>query len=112
MPASFLASNVTDVPTKEKLTFIIRLVKVLKLNNVSENIKRIQKSVFGIILPDIDFIEILNQLNKKTSGERRKRHCVDLIASMSDTQHRLHNLLLERVGEIRKRETRSNVNML
>ena len=65
MPASLLASSVMNVSTKEKLSFINPLVKVLKLSNVSENIKQIQKRVFGIILPDIDYIEALNQLNKK-----------------------------------------------
>ena len=42
-------------------------------NSHSENIERIQKRVFRIILPDVDYIEASNQLNMKTLRERRER---------------------------------------
>lgn len=76
-------------------------------NSQSENIERIQKRAFRTILPDVDYIQALNQLKVKTLRDKRERHCIDLIVNISDPHHRLHNLLPERVGEIRQRETRS-----
>ena len=65
-----------------------------------------------MILLGIDYTAALNYLNIQTLRERRERHCVDLIANISVPWHRLHNLLAERFGEIRQRETsRSKVNM-
>ena len=54
------------------------------INKLSENIERIQKRAFRIILPDVDYIEALNYLTIQTMRERREKHCVDLIVSMSD----------------------------
>lgn len=47
----------------------------------------------------------------QTLRERREKHCVELVTKLSSPEHRLHHLLPERVGEIRQRETRSNVDI-
>ena len=45
-------------------------------------------------------------------NKRRENHCVDLIANLSEPDHRLHvNLLPDRIADIRQRETRSNDSM-
>ena len=56
-------------------------------------IERIQKRAFRIILPGNDYSVALNFLKMQSPSERRENHCVDLIAHMSATEHRLHNLL-------------------
>jgi hypothetical protein len=57
------------------------------------------------------------KLNGKKCKELRiclrkdKPELVDLIANMSSPEHRIHNLLPDRVRDTRQRETRSNPNM-
>ena len=47
----------------------------------------------------------------QTLSERRENHCVDLIVNMSSPEHRLQNLLPDRVRDTKQRETISNPNM-
>ena len=76
-----------------------------RINEVSKREHRTNtEKTFRIILPDVDYIKALIYLNIPTLSERREKHCVDLIVSMSDRQHCLHNLLRERVGETGQRE--------
>ena len=80
-------------------------------NAQSNQIERIQKRAFRIILPGIDYSVALNRLKMQMLSERRETHCVDLIANISSPEHRIHNLLPDRVRDTRQRETRSNPNM-
>ena len=49
------------------------------------------------------------QIAKLTSlKERRDQMCVQLIKSMSNSEHKLHNLLPKKVHETRNRETKQN----
>ena len=80
-------------------------------NAQSNQIERIQKRAFRIILPGIDYSMALNRLKMQMLSERRETHCVDLIANISSPEHRIHNLLPDRVRDTRQRETRSNPNM-
>ena len=57
----------------------------------------------------MDYCEAFDHLKMQTLKERRQKHCVELITKLSSPQHRLHHLLPKRVGEIRQRETGSNV---
>jgi hypothetical protein len=53
----------------------------------------------------------LNRLKMQMLSERRETHCVDLITNISSPEHRIHNLLPDRVRDTRQRETRSSPNM-
>ena len=72
----------------------------------SDNIERIQKRAFRIILPSVDYLIALDNLNMQSLNKRLENHCVDLIANLSEPDHRLHNLLPDRIADIRQRETK------
>ena len=57
-------------------------------NAQSNQIERIQKRAFRIILPGIDYSVALNRLKMQMLSERRETHCVDLIANISSPEHR------------------------
>ena len=59
----------------------------------------------------MEYFVALNHLKMQTPSERRENHCIDLIANLSSPEHRLHDLLPDRVRDTRQRETRSNANM-
>jgi hypothetical protein len=80
-------------------------------NAQSVNIERVQKRAFRIILPCVEYFVALNHLKMQTLSERRDNHCGGLIANLSSPEHRLHNLLPDRVRDTRQSETRSNANM-
>jgi hypothetical protein len=69
----------------------------------AQDIERLQKKVFRLILPGMGYCEALDHLKIQTLRERCEKHCVELITKLSSPEHRLHHLLPERVGEIRDR---------
>ena len=53
-----------------------------------------------------DYDKCLKTAKLATLKERRDRSCIQLIKSMSNSDHKLHNLLHKEVHENRNRETR------
>ena len=66
----------------------------------SDNIERIQKRAFRIILPGVGYLIALDNLNMQSLNKRRENHCVDLIANLYEPNHLLHNLLPDRIADI------------
>ena len=78
----------------------------------SNNIEWIQKRALavGIIYSEYDYDRVLNHAQLTTLKDRQDHICVDLIKRMSNPYHKvkLHNLLPEKIGQVREREMRSN----
>ena len=66
----------------------------------SNNIELIQKRALGIIYSEYDYDRVLNHAQLTTLK--------DLIKRMSNPHHKLHNLLPEKIDQVRERKTGSN----
>ena len=77
----------------------------------SNEIERIQKRALKIIYKEDDYDKSLQTAELVSLKERRDQMCIQLIKSMSNSDHKLHNVLPKKVHEIRKRETRQNSHM-
>ena len=77
----------------------------------SNEIERIQKRALKIIYKEDDYDKCLQTAELVSLKERRDQMCIQLIKSMSNSDHKLHNVLPKKVHEIRKRETRQNSHM-
>ena len=77
----------------------------------SNEIERIQKRALKIIYKEDDYDKCLQTAELVSLKERRDQMCIQLIKSMSNSDHKLHNVLLKKVHEIRNRETRENSHM-
>ena len=75
----------------------------------SNEIERIQKRALKIIYKEDD--KCLQTAELLSLKERRDQMCIQLIKSMSNSDHKLHNVLPKKVHEIRNRETRQNSHM-
>ena len=58
-----------------------------------------------------DYDKCLQTAELVSLKERRDQMCIQLIKSMSNSDHKLHNVLPKKVHEIRNRETRQNSHM-
>ena len=74
----------------------------------SKDIERIEKRAIRIIHPQYEYNQALVVSNLKTLKERRDDLCVGLIKNMLQPTHRLHSLLLGKLGDIKEREIRAN----
>ena len=72
----------------------------------TRDIERIQKRALRIILPELSYEEALVECNLKTLKRRRENMCINLIKTLLEPCHKLHDLLPPKVCEIRNRETR------
>ena len=77
----------------------------------SKEIERIQKRALKIIYQEDDYHMCLQTAELVSLKERRDQMCIQLIKSMSNSNHKLHNVLPKKVHEIRNRETRQNSHM-
>ena len=77
----------------------------------SNEIERIQKRALKIIYKEDDYDKCLQTAELVSLKERRDQMCIQLIKSMSNSDHKLHNVLPKKVHEIRNRETRQNSHM-
>jgi hypothetical protein len=62
----------------------------------------------------VEYLVASNHLKMQTLSERRENHCIyrlDCESTVSSPEHRLHDLLPDRVRDTRQSETRSNANM-
>jgi hypothetical protein len=75
-------------------------------NEQTRDIERIQKRALRIMLPELSYEEDLVKCKLKTLEGRRQDMCINLIKSLLDPGHKLHELLPPKVCEIRNRETR------
>jgi hypothetical protein len=75
-------------------------------NEQTRDIERIQKRALRIMLPELSYEEALVKCNLKTLEGRRQDMCINLIKSMLDPGHKLHELFPPKICEIRNRETR------
>ena len=60
---------------------------------------------------EYDYKKALSIAKIESLEKRRNRMCIELIKEMSNSDHKLHNLLPKKVHEIRKRDTRMNNQM-
>lgn len=72
----------------------------------TSDIERVQKRALRIILSGLSYEEALVECNLKTLKDRREDMCTNLIKSLLDPCHKLHDLLTPKVCEIGNRETR------
>ena len=72
----------------------------------SSNIEKIQKRALRIIYSEKDYDKLLRMAGVKSLCERRCDMCIELIRQMSQTSHKLHHLLPQKLCNIRQRETR------
>ena len=72
----------------------------------SNNIEKIKKSALRIIYSEKDYDKLLPMVGVKSLYERRCDVCIELIRAMSQTGHKLHHLLPQKLCNIRQRETR------
>ena len=77
----------------------------------SNEIERIQKRALKIIYKEDDYDKCLQTAELVSLKEGRDQMCIQLIKSMSNSDHKLHNVLPKKVHEIRNRETRQNSHM-
>ena len=77
----------------------------------SKEIERTQNRALKIIYKDDDYGKCLQTAELVSLKERRDQMCIQLIKSMSNSDHKLHNILPKKVHEIRNRETRQNSHM-
>ena len=77
----------------------------------SNEIERIQKRALKIIYKEDDYDKCLQTAELVRLKGRRDQMCIQLIKSMSNSDHKLHNVLPKKVNEIRNRETRQNSHM-
>ena len=61
-----------------------------------------------MIYKEDDYDKCLQTAELVSLKERRDQMCIQLIKSMSNSDHKLHNVLPKKVYEIRNRETRQN----
>ena len=80
-------------------------------NDQSKEIERIQKRALKTIYGEDDYDKVIQAARLASLKERRDRMCIQLIKSMSNTGHKLHNLLPKKVHEVRNKETRQNTEM-
>ena len=74
-------------------------------NDQSMDIERIQKRALKIIQAEDDYDKVLQTAKLASLKERRDRMYIELIKSMINADHKLHNLLPKKVHEVRSRET-------
>ena len=72
----------------------------------SNNIEKIKKRALRIICSEKEYDKLLRMAGVKSLYERRCDMCIELIRQMSQTGHKLHHLLPQKLCNIRQRETR------
>ena len=72
----------------------------------SNNIEKIKKRAFWIIYCEKEYDKLLRMAGVKSLYERRCDMCIELIRQMSQTGHKLHHLLPQKLRNIRQREAR------
>ena len=74
----------------------------------SSSIVKEQRRALRIIYSEKDYQKLLLKAGMHTLEQRRNTMCIDLISKMSDPQHKLHHLLLNKLCKVRQRDTRQN----
>ena len=74
----------------------------------SSSIEKVQRRALRIIYSEKDYEKLLLKAGMHTLEQRRNTMCIDLISKMSDPQHKLHQLLPNKLCKVRQRDTRQN----
>ena len=68
----------------------------------SSSIEKVQRRALREIYSEKDYEKLLLKAGMHTLEQRRNTMCIDLISKMSDPQHKLHHLLINKLCKVRK----------